>query len=137
MRVAKFLQTMEFMNGLELANGELVPFRMDLETFTPSSDIKWLFQLVPYVLLSLVMFAGLSFLYKIYAGLQREVRHLHAEMRLMQTEEAMHHLHITAMHVGLIRAGGYLDLNQEITEQDWDNWNYVERNNRREHDGPV
>jgi hypothetical protein len=132
MRVAKFLQGMVFMNGLELANRSLVPFRMDLETVTPAYDITWLLQMVPYVILSMVMLAGFFLLYKVYAGLQREVRHLRAELQLMQNEAQMHHVHITAMHVGLIRAGGYVDLDQQISEQDWDNWHYVEKNNRKE-----
>ena len=38
------------------------------------------------------------------------------------------------MHVSLIRAGGYLDFGQPTTEQDWDNWQYVARNSRKEHD---
>ena len=134
MRVAKFLQGMVFMNGLELANRSLVPFRMDLETVTPAYGITWLLQMVPYVMLSMVMFAGFFLLYKVYAGLQREVRHLRAELQLMQNEAQMHHVHITAMHVGLIRAGGYVDLDQQISEQDWDNWHYVEKNNRKEDD---
>ena len=121
MRVAKFLQTMVFMNGLELASGEWVPFRMDLETVTPPGDTTWLFSLVPYVILLMVMLAGFFFLHKIYAGLPREVRHLRAELQITQNEALMHHIHITAMHVSLIRNGGYVDLDQQITEQDWDN----------------
>jgi hypothetical protein len=115
MRVAKFLQTMVFMNGLELASGELVPFRIDLETVTPPGDTTWLFSLVPYVILSMVMLAGFFFLHKIYAGLPREVRHLRAELQITQNEAQMHHIHITAMHVSLIRNGGYVDLDQQIT----------------------
>lgn len=53
---------------------------------------------------------------------------------MTQNDTQMHHIHITAMHVNLIRAGGYLDFGQPITEQDWDNWQYVARNSRKEHD---
>ena len=42
----------------------------------------------------------------------------------------MHHMHITAMNVAIIRMGGYVNINDPITEQDWDNWHYVERNNK-------
>ena len=42
----------------------------------------------------------------------------------------MHHMHITAMNVAIIRMGGYVNINGPITEQDWDNWHYVERNNK-------
>lgn len=46
----------------------------------------------------------------------------------------MLHIHITATHVNLLKVGGYLDFRQPITEQDWDNWLYVARNSRTEHD---
>ena len=39
-------------------------------------------------------------------------------------------MHITAMNVAIIRMGGYVNINDPITEQDWDNWHYVERNNK-------
>ena len=52
----------------------------------------------------------------------------------LSNESAMQHIHVTAMHVALIRLGGYVDLNQAITEQDWDNWHYIERGNRVEDD---
>ena len=42
----------------------------------------------------------------------------------------MHHMHITAMNVAIIRMGGYVNINDPIIEQDWDNWHYVERNNK-------
>ena len=42
----------------------------------------------------------------------------------------MHHMHITAMNVAIIRMGGYVNINDPITEQDWDNWHYLERNNK-------
>ena len=50
----------------------------------------------------------------------------------LSNETSMQHLYVTAMHVGLIRAGGHINLNEEITEQDWDNWHYVEKSNKRE-----
>ena len=42
----------------------------------------------------------------------------------------MHHMHITAMNVAIIRMGGDVNINDPITELDWDNWHYVERNNK-------
>jgi hypothetical protein len=39
-------------------------------------------------------------------------------------------MHITAMNVAIIRMGGYVNINDPITELDWDNWHYVERNNK-------
>ena len=34
------------------------------------------------------------------------------------------------MHVAIIRMGGYVNINDPITEQDWDNWHYVDCNNK-------
>ena len=49
---------------------------------------------------------------------------------LQENEIQMHHMHITAMNVAIIRMGGYVNINDPITELDWDNWHYVERNNK-------
>ena len=46
----------------------------------------------------------------------------------------MMQIHVNAAHVSLIRLGGYVQLDQQITDQDWDNWRYIERANRLEDD---
>ena len=93
----------------------------------------------------MAVLVGFFIVYKAYRSLQQELRQALAELRLRQdrmmenqsdliNEIGMHHIHITKMHVALIRLGGYVQFEQPITEQDWGNWHYIERGNRVEDD---
>ena len=85
----------------------------------------------------ITLVVGFFYLYKLYLDLRRlhdglrgDLQHLLEEHTQLSNESSMQHMHVTAMYFGLIRAGGYINLNEEITEQDSDNWHYVERGNK-------
>ena len=134
MRIAKLVQRMVFLGGLEQANGELVPFRMDLETVEVYATWNWTSTYVIIMLFFLVVIAVFYYLHKIIRDLREQLAHLRAEMRerqgLQENELQMHHMHITAMHVAIIRLGGYVNIDAAITDQDWDKVHYVERSNK-------
>eukprot|EP00435_Cladocopium_sp_Y103_P032112 s1247_g8.t1 len=139
MRVAKVLQTMILFGGLEQATGELIPFRMDLETVIAPEPMVWISLSYPIVLLFVFMVVGFIYLYVIHMKLYRsflELRGEHQQLRVahQQTsnELSMQYVYVTAIHVGLIRNGGFVNPNVQNTAQDWDNWHYVERVNKRD-----
>ena len=145
MRVAKLLQKVVILGGLEQAYGELIPFRMDLETIIPVEEQVWFSFGTLFFLFFIAVLVGFFIMYKVFTQFQREVREELAEIRTRQNriqaiqnelvlESGLQHTHVTAMHVSLVRLGGYINLRQEITEQDWDNWYYIERGNQQEDD---
>ena len=145
MRVAKLLQKVVILGGLEQAYGELIPFRMDLETIIPVEEQVWFSFGTLFFLFFIAVLVGFFIMYKVFTQFQREVREELAEIRTRQNriqaiqnelvlESGLQHTHVTAMHVSLVRLGGYINLRQEITEQDWDNWYYIERGNQLEDD---
>ena len=82
----------------------------------------------------ITLVVGFFYRYKLYLDLRRlhdglrgDLQHLLEEHTQLSNESSMQHMHVTAMYVGLIRAGGYINLNEEITEQDSDNWHYMSR----------
>ena len=140
MRLAKVLQTMILVGGLEQA-GEMIPFRMDLETVIAPVLTMWVAFSFPIVLVFMILVVGFFYLYKLYMDLCRtyndlrgDFQRLREDHQQLSNETSMQHLYVTAMHVGLIRAGGHISLKEEITEQDWDNWHYAEKSNKREDD---
>eukprot|EP00435_Cladocopium_sp_Y103_P029767 s1934_g7.t1 len=104
MRVAKLLQTMVIFGGLEQACGELVPFRMDMETITPVEEKIWFSFGTLYILSFFAVLVGFFMVYKAYMKLHREVRNLRVELQIYQgqmdqrvsridNESSMQHLH--------------------------------------------
>eukprot|EP00435_Cladocopium_sp_Y103_P042949 s2765_g12.t1 len=69
---------------------------------------------------------------KIIRDLHGQILQLRAELRQQSNESSMQYEYITAVHVGLIRVGGFVRPNVPVTQQDWDSWNYVQRNNKRD-----
>jgi hypothetical protein len=144
MRVAQLLQKVVIFGGLE--QGLTVNLFLFGWTCRPSHQWRRLFFLSTlFLLLFVAVLVGFFIVYKAYRSLQQELRQALAELRLRQdrmmenqsdliNEIGMHHIHITKMHVALIRLGGYVQFEQPITEQDWDNWRYIERGNRVEDD---
>ena len=137
MRIAKLIQQVVLIGGLEQASGELVPFRLDLETVEVYKSTRSEVGHASYITVVLIFFVVIAvfyYLHKIIRDLRGQLAHLRAELReqqgLQENEIRMHHMHITAMNVAIIRMGGYVNINDPITEQDWDNWHYVERNNK-------
>lgn len=141
MRVAKLLQSFVLFSGLEQASGELVPFRMDLETVILYEEKVWFSFEVIFIMLFVVMLAGFFFMYKANRKLQQELQRVQHQQQQMvgrqgelTMEIAMLQIHVNALHVASMRLGGYVDLNVPITERDWDNLRYIERGNRIEDD---
>ena len=138
MQLAKVLQTMVLIGGLEQANGELIPSRMDLEPVV----IPALWDATYFVAaLSMVFTLFIAYVVRMIRDLRGQLRHLQGEFEQVRTtlkdqgnEASMQHILVTAVHVSLIRVGGYVNLHDPITDRDWENWNYVEENNRWETD---
>eukprot|EP00435_Cladocopium_sp_Y103_P024844 s650_g6.t1 len=118
------------MSGLGQASGDLVPFRLDLETIEVPLNWGWAYFDLMLVFFFLVVMAGFYYMTKIIRDLHGQVLQLRAELSQQSNESAMDHDYITAVHVGLIRMGGFVQPNVPVTRQDWDNWHYVERNNK-------
>ena len=139
MRLAKVLQTMVLIGGLEQANGELIPFRMDLEPVVIPALWDATYFVYALVILSMVFILFIAYVVRMIRDLHGQLRHLQGEFEQVRrtltdqgNEASMQHMLVTAMHVSLIRVGGYVNLNDPITDRDWENWNYVEENNRWE-----
>ena len=143
MRIAKMLYTVVAFGGLEQATAEKIPFRFDLEPVEPPSFLwisMWSAVLIAVVFILVVVF--MVYILKKFNALTNQVTVLKQELedykaevrREMQTRENeldMQHLHVSAMHVGMIRMGGWIDISENISEHDWDNWNYMEKNNQQ------
>ena len=84
MRVAQLLQKVVILGGLEQAHGELVPFRMDLQTITPVEETIWFSLSTLFLLLFVAVLVGFFIVYKAYRSLQQELRQTLAERRLRQ-----------------------------------------------------
>ena len=84
------------------------------------------------------MMVGFLYLYKLYILIQNydtlrvNLERLRGDHQQLSNEASMDDTYASALHVGLICAGGSINLNEEITEQDWDNWHYVEKRNKCE-----
>ena len=81
MKVAKLIQRVVLLGGLEQASGELVPFRMDLETVEVYAPRSWTSIYITIMLIFIVVIAVLYYLHKIIRDLRGQFAQLRAELR--------------------------------------------------------
>ena len=77
MRITKLLQRVVLIGGLEQASGELVPFRMDLETVEVYKERSWTFIYITVMLIFFVVIAVLLLLTTCTRSLEIYVDSLH------------------------------------------------------------
>ena len=63
MRISKLIQRVVLIGGLEQASGELVPFRMDLETVEAYKERSWTFIYITVMLIFFVVIAVFYYLH--------------------------------------------------------------------------
>ena len=62
-RISKLIQRVVLIGGLEQASGELVPFRMDLETVEAYKERSWTFIYITVMLIFFVVIAVFYYLH--------------------------------------------------------------------------
>ena len=157
MRMAKMLQAFMLFSGLEQAAGERLPAEEALhgegalQRGGDYTELKlWISVLVAIIA---VILAGFYSLYlenkklreriekceafrgdidKVAEHLVKHKRELAVKTAGKEMEDSMVHDHLMGLHIGLIRLGGYLKPGEDITEDDWEHWRYVEGCNEDE-----
>ena len=142
MRVAKMLCSMMIAGSLEPVEAMEVSVPIDVAVIEAEENYVVIFiQYISGIFFIVVFFVMVHLLREQHrlraqlGALQREVQEefqgLRNRVRDQSNEVEMQHLHVTAMHVGIVRLGGFVDIQEEIRPEDWDNWNYIEQNNIR------
>lgn len=124
MRVAKMLYAMVLVGGLESADAMMIPLQVD-----PPEVYIQRYIMVLAVIFIVTMCMVVFYVVKAFQVLYGRVRALEQDLQRCSNELEMHHLHGQALQMGIIRLGGYVDLNEHISENDWDNWNYIQKQN--------
>ena len=124
MRVAKMLYAMVLVGGLESADAMMIPLQVD-----PPEVYIQRYIMVLAVIFIVTMCMVVFYVVKAFQVLHGRVRALEQDLQRCSNELEMHHLHGQALQMGIIRLGGYVDLNEHISENDWDNWNYIQKQN--------
>eukprot|EP00435_Cladocopium_sp_Y103_P065127 s2538_g27.t1 len=134
MRVAKMLYAMVLVSGLESGEAAVIPFRMDLVTLDPPVVYERRYIALCGMVFIIAVLIVVFYVAKTLRVLHQRVQFLEQRLETLSNENEMNHTHNKALHVGLIRLGGYVDIAEPITDYDWDNWNYIQKINIKEED---